>query len=665
MDIVGVQYSNLISSPFYISSKTYHKKKWLDIKNAGFNITSTWVMDGTPKELLTIKHKERLCHSFVQDIQLCDFGIFYAEYGDSEMIGSLIEFGMMKAFEKPIYIMGTNIFENELFSHIGLNIEYINKYNVESNILRIYIKNSPEYKIFCQLKPIHKPVNFTEPCLDYIAIVASGEGSRLMPITKNIPKLLVPYRDKSILCHTIDYWKSYTRKFIIVIQTKYNAMVKYYMELIGVDYEIINVNTSKGQENSHTIHSAFKNSKFEGKRILFTWCDIYPDSILPLQIFKEENIIFTYKNYGRYDAYNNKIVKKAFGNIIGIYYFPNFKNIEKFESHMDICDCYIENFGKFIVHEIEKLIDIGDMNKLDSLNNTSGYRTRYFNELSGTDTLIKKSTCVYGDQIMRDEMRFYKYYKHYCLPNIIHYGKNFYEMEKINGITAHEHNKTLSYNEQLVYIQDILIFLSKFHSLKQVSISKNQMYSDINIEFYKKVNCRLDNVLPILEEFNFIKTINSVPIIYSIKHIKDDLYNKIQDYFMNKPFEYQSIHGDPHMSNIMKSTDKMYLIDPRGYFGNTKLFGPSEYDLGKIMYSLSGFDYFNSNEKLTFYIEGCNIMLDINNNIDPFLHLFKDSKLLIYMTILHWLGLSDYTRLNIHKCVSAFYYGIYLYHVYI
>ena len=119
------------------------------------------------------------------------------------------------------------------------------------------------------------------------------------------------------------------------------------------------------------------------------------------------------------------------------------------------------------------------------------------------------------------------------------------------------------------------------------------------------------------------------------------------------------------MSNIMKSTDKMYLIDPRGYFGNTKLFGPSEYDVGKIMYSLSGFDYFNSNDKLTFYIEGCNIMLDINNNIDPFLHLFKDSKLLIYMTILHWLGLSDYTRLNIHKCVSAFYYGIYLYHVYI
>ena len=38
--------------------------------------------------------------------------------------------------------------------------------------------------------------------------------------------------------------------------------------------------------------------------------------------------------------------------------------------------------------------------------------------------------------------------------------------------------------------------------------------------------------------------------------------------------------------------------------------------------------------------------------------------ILIDMVILHWLGLAEYSKNNIHKCVSAYYYGIYLYHKY-
>ena len=49
-----------------------------------------------------------------------------------------------------------------------------------------------------------------------------------------------------------------------------------------------------------------------------------------------------------------------------------------------------------------------------------------------------------------------------------------------------------------------------------------------------------------------------------------------------------------------------------------------------------------------------------------YLFLFKEynTKILICMTILHWFGLTDYAKNNVHKCISAYYYGIYLYHVY-
>ena len=203
--------------------------------------------------------------------------------------------------------------------------------------------------------------------LDYVAVVACGEGSRLMPLTKDIPKFLVTLNNKSVLFNIIDYWKQYTTKFIIVTDVKYNILVKYYMDLFRVDYSIINISVKKGQENSYTIHNAFKSEEFVNKKILITWCDVYPASPIEFNRIIDKNIIFTYKNFSRYNAYNNKLIKEPNGNVAGIYYFSNFQNITIFDETMDICDCYSENFGDFITYELDNMIDIGDMDKLDFL----------------------------------------------------------------------------------------------------------------------------------------------------------------------------------------------------------------------------------------------------------------------------------------------------------
>jgi hypothetical protein len=114
---------------------------------------------------------------------------------------------------------------------------------------------------------------------------------------------------------------------------------------------------------------------------------------------------------------------------------------------------------------------------------------------------------------------------------------------------------------------------------------------------------------------------------------------------------------------MLSKEGELCFIDPRGYFGSTKLFGPREYDIGKVAYSLSGFDYFNNDPKFTFYINKNNIDIPVINNLKTFEHLFEDKELNKDMTILHWLGLADYCKTNILKCLSAYYYGIYLYHV--
>ena len=42
------------------------------------------------------------------------------------------------------------------------------------------------------------------------------------------------------------------------------------------------------------------------------------------------------------------------------------------------------------------------------------------------------------------------------------------------------------------------------------------------------------------------------------------------------------------------------FIDPRGYFGRSKILGIKEYDLAKILYGISGYDTFNNNNNFLF-----------------------------------------------------------------
>ncbi len=56
--------------------------------------------------------------------------------------------------------------------------------------------------------------------------------------------------------------------------------------------------------------------------------------------------------------------------------------------------------------------------------------------------------------------------------------------------------------------------------------------------------------------------------------------------------EYQLIHGDLCFNNILKSNQSFVLIDPRGMFGNTFMYGDVKYDIAKISHSLlGGYDF--------------------------------------------------------------------------
>ena len=661
--------------PFYISSKTKHRTRWLSMKSQ-FPILANWIEFDKNKDCMTSMDKSNLCETIKYDTTQCSFGILYTEDGERDHIGSLIEIGMLLSQSKPIYLCGDNIFKNEvLFNFKSLiNCSYSANSNLFQSFRRIQYDANQNYNIFkSNVVSACKPnITLVQPAnaIDYVVICASGKGTRLLPLTKHIPKLLVNVNNDCILHNIINYWKKYSTKFTVIIDSDYNELVRFYLNLInGIEYEIINVDCRNGEENSYTLNNALTNDKYINSKLLITWCDIFPTSSIPCDLFADNNIIFTYKNFGRYDAYDNRIEKKAMGNIIGIYYFSKFNRLTDFKPNMDICDCYKNNFGDFITFEIDDLTDIGDYIKLCKYVNDIPYKTRYFNKICETSTnaLIKASTCKYGDKIITDEMLFYKFHNLNNVPKIIEFKDNNFTMLKIIGQPIIDVFNNSRVPKQFAILHNIIENLKHIHNQESYPVDASVLNADIALEFYQKVNNRIQNIRPLLDNFNWVKSVKGVHIQYSYERIVQHIYSLIYEHFNKTEQVYHTIHGDPHLSNILiDNNEKVWFIDPRGYFGNTKLFGLKEYDVSKVIYSLSGFDEINSNDNHFFVIDDNNIDINIVNNMHNYLFLFKEynTKVLICMTILHWFGLTDYAKNNVHKCISAYYYGIYLYHVY-
>ena len=105
------------------------------------------------------------------------------------------------------------------------------------------------------------------------------------------------------------------------------------------------------------------------------------------------------------------------------------------------------------------------------------------------------------------------------------------------------------------------------------------------------------------------------------------------------------------------------MIDPRGTFGSTQIYGDKRYDWAKFYYSASGnYDSINS-KKFEVTISGDKVNLEIESNG------YEDYKNVILnrsgmtkreMELIHstlWLSLTGYVKEDIEAVMYAFYRG--------
>ena len=534
-----------------------------------------------------------------------------------------------------------------------------------------------------------------------VLILAAGLGSRLSKYTHNIiPKFLIDLDDNTGLFYLITYWSKYTENIYLVIHSKYTKLTEFYIKNLLSDFnskiKIINYDESDG--TAYTLNNILSNTCFDqSNNILLTWCDLYPKDNIDFNKLNNLNnsnniFIFTNGNKCRYNLTDeNKIIhsEENNGNIIGIYYFQNFKkfNLEKECINNDIV-IYLDKVGNINNFSIDHIIDYGDEIKMNHILENKDYikkssnklKCRFFNSIEIIDKtkLLKKGINDKGKEIIKKEKNWYEYTKKFNTNNLIPKIFNIYEfaflMEyKENYITVNdyisnniENDNNNSNNDDIkkLILKNIIDKIKVIHNLETINVTKVFFFNNLKKEIYDKIIERRNIIIDLINYFGNIKKVNNVTID-SFENILNKCKNIIIKYYETIDiYEYSIILGDCQFSNILINKDNLediVFIDPRGYFGDSLIHGPTDYDYAKILYAISGYDNFNlnyfnidniDNENINFEIKGIFFEKNIINKYFNKVHK-------AYLVII-WLSLAEYNKNNIWKSLASYYYGLYL-----
>jgi len=546
-----------------------------------------------------------------------------------------------------------------------------------------------------------------------VVILAAGLASRLNKFTHDIiPKYLINLNDNTGLYYIINYWSKYSKNIYLVINSKFNIITKFYINNILKEFIntiiIINYDTIDGTAYTlnHILNNELKNRNI--KNLLLTWCDLYPVEKINFDLFNNNNknnniIIFTHGDKCRYLLDNNIKKSNGNGNIIGIYYFQNYTPFYLDDcKNNDIVD-YLESIGEITNYRLKDIIDYGDEEKFLKLienYNEKEMRCRYFNDIQIIDNkLLKKGIDDKGKEIIQYEKKWYEYLNSLNslnssnslnnniildiipkLYNIYEYGilieykdkhipiyKFFSNYEKsILKLNNEEKNiKDAEYNIiKITVLKNILNKVNKLHNIEIKKESKIIFLNNLKKEIYDKLYVRKKIIDDFINYFGNITTVNNIKI-NTFDNIVDKCKKIIIQYYESlEKYDYSIIFGDCQFSNILINKDDIsdiIFIDPRGYFGNSIIYGPVEYDYAKILYGISGYDKFNFNYFNIKKIDNESIEFEING-------FYYDKKIInkyfnkvheAYLVII-WLSLAEYNKNNIWKCLAAYYYGLYL-----
>ena len=126
-----------------------------------------------------------------------------------------------------------------------------------------------------------------------IIVLAAGQGTRLRPLTENVPKCMVPLKGKPLIDYQLDLFKSKSINDITIVGG-------YLIEKLKS--KNVNLITNKVYATTNMVHSLFCAEKELNDDVIISYGDIvYNEKVLQKLIDSNENIsIVVDKNWKEY-----------------------------------------------------------------------------------------------------------------------------------------------------------------------------------------------------------------------------------------------------------------------------------------------------------------------------------------------------------------------------
>lgn len=495
--------------------------------------------------------------------------------------------------------------------------------------------------------------------MDYIIVQAGGKGTRLKHLTANKPKALVPVDNLPMLFHL--FRKYPDKKYIIIADYKKEVLRGYLDAFADVIYQVVD---AEGTGTCAGVGQAVRLIP-EKAPFMLVWSDlILPEGLVFPEDYGEEgepteDYVGISETFPCRWSYRDGRFLEEPSSEHGVAGFFLFTDKGKIKDVPDSGELVRWMQKKGMVFQELGLAGTREFGLLEEYEKLGQEKCRPFNQISvQEDRLIKKPLDAQGRKLALREAAWYEKAGQYQIPALPEiYEKSPLVMERIKGKNIYEYNPP--HGEKKEILTKIVDSLHQLHRAEQIpadSFSLKEAYYDKTMDRLSRIR----DLVPFADEPEIIVNGKKCRNVYFHKR---ELEKRLEGLPCDA---FCFIHGDCTFSNLMLREDgSPVLIDPRGYFGHTQLYGDVRYDWAKLYYSIVGnYDRFNLKD-FRLEIREREVSLQIRSNQwedmeDDFFALTgADPYEIRLLHAVIWLSLTTYAWQDYDSICGAFYNGLF------
>ncbi|WP_238298745.1 phosphotransferase [Eubacterium sp. MSJ-33] len=505
--------------------------------------------------------------------------------------------------------------------------------------------------------------------MEYIIVQAGGKGTRLGHLTENKPKALVPVENLPMLFHL--FRKYPDKRFIIIADYKKDVLREYLSVFADVKYQVVE---AEGNGTCSGLSAALRLIP-DGQPFMFIWSDLILPKTFELPADYREGQIAKYDYVGlsetfpcrwKYEDREFQEERSEKYGVAGLFLFTAKEKLGEVPASGEFVRFLKEQKKTYHTVGIGGTREFGILAEYEKLEQQ---KCRPFNKITVREDsennrkiLVKEAVDAQGESLAKRECAWYDKAKKLAIPVLPEiYKTNPLEMEYIDGNNIYELN--FSYEQKHRILEQLILSLKKLHQAEHVPADSFSIHET----YYNKTMDRLSKIQDLIPFAREREIRINGKLCRNVYYHKRELEQKLQK-FVDNCSEFSFIHGDCTFSNMMiRKNGAPVLIDPRGYFGFTQLYGDVRYDWAKLYYSVVGnYDQFNLKRFHLSVGQSADdgVKLEIQSNqwedmeSDFFALTGCDPNEIKLLHAVIWLSLTTYAWQDYDSVCGAFYNGL-------